>query len=609
MRKAFHDHENKILTALFLAVLGVAVALGYDYYYDLNDDVLMKDIVAGVYTGSPESRNIQMLYLISAFISLFYRMVPSVPWYGLFLCIGQLGSIGLIVNRSLSFCRNIRGKISLLVIAGAVIIGTMLEHLVFVQYTITCTMLATAAAFLFITTDERLNNQQLLLKNVPVFVLAFVAFLIRSEMFLLVLPFYAAAGLCKWSNEKQIVKRENFIKYFSVLGCILAGVFVGQVTHMIAYGSGEWQQFTEFFDNRTQLYDYEEIPAYAEHMAFYEGIGMSESEVTLLFNYNFGLDEEIDETIMGKIAGYAAANRKQAQSFSDDLTENVRLYIYQLTHGSDSGHFPWNGLVIIGYAGLLGLGIIRRKTGRMTGKLLLLLAVRTALWLYILMGNRYPPRIVHSLYFIELGILLAMFLAESRLSGAGKLSRKERSPLGEKSPLGEEMLGIIKIKATMERCFPALIGVLILVMAGANIPAMVSAVDRMAEEREETNRIWQVMQQYCRNHSDNYYFIDVYSTVDYSEKIFKNVDNHPVNYDYMGGWANKSPLYEKKLRVFLKEATSMQEALTGRDEVYMIAESEEGLVWLEDYYRDHGQGIEIKPIDNIADRLEVYQIR
>lgn len=603
MRKAFHDHENKILTVLFLTVLGVAVSLSYDYYYDLNDDVLMKDIVAGVYTGTPESRNIQMLYLISAFISFFYRMFPGMPWYGLLLCIGQFGSIGLIVNRSLSFCRSIRGKIGLLIIAGAIIIGTMLEHLVFVQYTITCTMLAAAAVFLFITTDERLDHKQFLIKNVPVFILAFIAFLIRSEMFLLVLPFYAVAGLYKWSNENQIFKRENFIKYFSVLGCVLAGMIVGQATHMIAYGSGEWQQFTEFFDNRTKLYDYEEIPAYAEHAAFYEGIGLSESEVTLLLNYNFGLDEEIDETIMGRIADYAAGNRKQALSFSDDLTENVKLYVYQLSHGSDYGHFPWNGLVIIGYAGLLGLGIMRRKTGRMTGKLLLLLAVRTVLWLYILMGNRYPPRIVHSLYFIELGILLAMFLVESRLSGAGKLPKKERTPMGD------DISGIIRIKAVMERCFPAFIGVLILVMAGANIPGMVDTVDRITFEREETNRSWQAMQQYCRDHSENYYFIDVYSTVDYSEKIFKDVNYSPINYDYMGGWANKSPLYKKKLRTFLKEEISMQEALAGLDNVYMISEPEEGLVWLEDYYRDHGQEIEIKKIDSIADKLEVYLIR
>ena len=42
--------ENCILTLLFLGILLLVSAIRYDYYFDLNDDVLMKDILAGVYT-------------------------------------------------------------------------------------------------------------------------------------------------------------------------------------------------------------------------------------------------------------------------------------------------------------------------------------------------------------------------------------------------------------------------------------------------------------------------------------------------------------------------------------------------------------------------------
>ena len=67
-------YQNWILTGLFLLLLLVFVGVRYDYYFDLNDDVLMKDILAGVYTGAPESRNIQMRWPISALISLLYRI-------------------------------------------------------------------------------------------------------------------------------------------------------------------------------------------------------------------------------------------------------------------------------------------------------------------------------------------------------------------------------------------------------------------------------------------------------------------------------------------------------------------------------------------------------
>ena len=52
-----------------LAVMVVTLMFG-DYFFDLNDDVLMKDILSGAYTGTPEGHNRQMLYPISWFISL-----------------------------------------------------------------------------------------------------------------------------------------------------------------------------------------------------------------------------------------------------------------------------------------------------------------------------------------------------------------------------------------------------------------------------------------------------------------------------------------------------------------------------------------------------------
>lgn len=99
-------YQNWILTGLFLLLLLVFVGVRYDYYFDLNDDVLMKDILAGVYTGAPESRNIQMRWPISALISLLYRIAGTLPWYGIFLCLCHYGSIALIAHRSLLFCEN-----------------------------------------------------------------------------------------------------------------------------------------------------------------------------------------------------------------------------------------------------------------------------------------------------------------------------------------------------------------------------------------------------------------------------------------------------------------------------------------------------------------------
>lgn len=79
-------NENWIIALLTVALLGIFAGINFDYYYDLNDDVLMKDILAGAYTGTPEGHNIQMLWLVSAGISLLYRIAGSLLVWNFSVC-------------------------------------------------------------------------------------------------------------------------------------------------------------------------------------------------------------------------------------------------------------------------------------------------------------------------------------------------------------------------------------------------------------------------------------------------------------------------------------------------------------------------------------------
>ena len=113
LKKRLWQWENWILALAAVLILGSLIGIFFDYYYDLNDDVLMKDILAGVYTGSPEGHNIQMLWPVSAFISLLYRIAGRLPWYGLFLCGCHFGCIFLITQRAVLLCGKIWGKLAI----------------------------------------------------------------------------------------------------------------------------------------------------------------------------------------------------------------------------------------------------------------------------------------------------------------------------------------------------------------------------------------------------------------------------------------------------------------------------------------------------------------
>lgn len=581
--------ENWIWTGILLLALLIFVGISFDYYYDLNDDVLMKDILAGVYTGEPEGHNIQMLWLISAFVSLFYRIGRRLPWYGLFLCFCQYGSLALIAHRSLGFCRTKKGKALLLLTEGLLFAGLYLNHLTAVQYTLVCTLTASAATFLFMTTDILLPVGEFIRKNTGAVLLVSLAYLIRSEMLLLVLPMICAAGVIKWGSEEKIFTWENVRKYLTVIGAILAGILIGQVSHRIAYGSEEWQRFTEYFDNRTELYDFQEIPEYETNREFYDSIGLTESERELLSNYNFGLDEEIDEKLLGEIAVYAAATRSEKTPFLDNLRESLGNYVRRTLYGPshNESDYPWNYVILFSYmaafvtALLAGEKKLWVKALQISWKLVFLGAVRSSLWMYIIMRGRVPSRITHSLYLMELCILGAMLLLQCReLAGKGKLS-----------------YGVLAVGAGY------------LVLSLWMLPRSLSVTRQDLSLKAENNVPYQELYRYLGSdeNKNNFYFIDVYSSVSYTEKMFEGVDNSLDNYDIMGGWACKSPLWRKKLAVF--GIDSMEQALTDRADVYYVQETGADTSWLNDYYADRDVAITLELTERVGEDFEIWKIR
>lgn len=121
--KFYRKWENWILPLLFTLALLLFTSLRFDYYYSLNDDVLMKDILAGVYTGVPESRNVQMLYPLSLLLSLLVKVFHTSYVYGIFLCLCQFGSLYLILYRSMRYGKKTVGKVLLCLLESLLFAG------------------------------------------------------------------------------------------------------------------------------------------------------------------------------------------------------------------------------------------------------------------------------------------------------------------------------------------------------------------------------------------------------------------------------------------------------------------------------------------------------
>ena len=577
---------NVIASFLTVFLLMVGAALFGDYYFDLNDDVLMKDILSGVYTGAPESNNIQMLYPISAFISLLYRVNSGPDWYGIFLCFLQYLCVFIIVYKVSREKGGKAEKILAFVSMFLFMAGTVGSHFVFVQYTFTCGFLSAAAVVLIFTHRE--GDYDL----ISAAALIAVAYNLRSEMLLLTLPVVGVAILIKWA-----LTGKEFAAYVKLCLGILCVMVISTAVHRIANMPNDWKEFNHLFDERTELYDFQYIPDYEENREFYESIGLSKSEQQLLVNYNYGIDDEINADTLRAVADHAAGLRTDTTPFLVQLREALGLYLYRMRHISfqksyqyPMSDFPWNLVTACLYLGVICCYVFDGSKKRekkeifiASGLLFTLFACRSALWLFIIVRGRDPIRITHPMYLMEIVTLLGMLgLKEGR-------ARKIR---------------LASLIITSIICF-------------VSIPNQISVIRSETESREKMRYHYLSLYDYFAQHKDSFYFMDVYTSVScgedmlegeatFSEKMFDGVDNSFGNHDLMGGWASKSPLYFRKLKKAGFE--NMQDALL-MDNVYLVQNRSGDIDWIMDYYREKGINISAQKVDVVADAFVIYAIK
>lgn len=564
-RKKPENFCGYLAAAGMTGLLMLLPAVFFDYYYCMNDDTTMRDILCGSYTGTPEGRNIQMLYPVGALISLFYRMFPEGPWYGLFLCGCQFLSLYLICFRATKFVDASWKKIVVAFIAAFLAGGTLLYELVFVQYTMTSAILMTAAVFWFYTCDGAKKGTDFIKANAIGIGLAVLAFLIRTEMALLLFPFLLAAGFFKWAKEEKFFTRENCVQYLGVIGIAVLCMGMSVLIDKAAYGSREWKEFYRFFDARTEVYDFLGYPKFEGNEDFYEAAGLTAQEAELFANYNFALDEKIDAGLMESTAAYQKERRGGNALF---LTKPAdALWIYR--HSLLSAEFmPYNALVIFLYI-LLILAAAGNRDKSYFWRLPFLLFIRSVCWMYIILRNRMPERITHGLFLMETVLLFALL--------AGEWKKKKVSRLT--------------------------VTAIVCMIVALNLPAVYNKAKTEKVYRNEVNREWLVLMDHFRENRDNFYLVDVYSTVDYTEKMFADVDNSYRNFDLCGGWTAKSPVYRKKAAK--SGIHDIENDLIEKDHVYFVSKTNRDVGWLKEYYTAKGREIEIETAEEIVVNGEV----
>ncbi len=595
---------NRMISVIPVVILIAVIAVFYDHYFDLNDDVLMKDILSGTYSGTPFAHNMQMLWPISAIVALLYRIFPHVAWYGLMLIGFQYASLYIIANGIVKIvtgpgdgakdgsAADALQKLTVLrlgISAGITLLlsALMLMHLIYVQYTVTVAMMSSAAAVSFFAADKTDGDKGYLKNRLPALIILVLAFMLRTEMTLLMLPFFGAAFVYKFSFEEKPFEKTTIKKYGSFILLLLILMFLSWMVDRIAYGTPEWKAFRNMFDSRTVLYDYEVPPSYEGNEAFYDEIGLKPEEAYLFENYNFGVDPKIDDKVMNSVAAYAREIDRNSNDSASKLKDKLKIYVYEVTHlnNAPGTDHPWNTVALIMYASTVILTILTGKIWELW-RVIALFAGRSAIWLYMLMGGRTPDRITHSLYFIEITVL--MVLLSALIRKADGIQRDE-----------DQKNRIIKTVITATAVGLLCAGICII------IPGWRYA-SYEAAYRGDINAPYIELYEYMADNTDTMYLIDTYSSVSYSEKMFDDIAFvSKANSNVLGGWAATSPIEVSKL-----EAYGIKDMGSGllNDNVVFCKKTDSDDGWLKDYYASNGIDIMADKIETIADTFELIRI-
>ena len=258
-RKMIEFAGSMLLSALLFLVIYKFIPI----VYSTNDDRMIAEIVSGQFTGKPESYGIQMTYGFTWLLSKLYEIAGRFNWYGIVLIGAQIFSFGAVLYRLQSFSKNWWNKLVFVLSAIFLYVALWLKVYVQLTYTTTAAFIGMAAIFWYATSKTNWKN---ILMAV---LLANIAFCIRPNIFYMFVPATGLVYLWKLIGKKDLKKLTIGGPFI-----ILAVTAILFVVNAAAYSKEGWKEFREFFDVRTNVYDYYDLLPYGEYPELYEPFGV-----------------------------------------------------------------------------------------------------------------------------------------------------------------------------------------------------------------------------------------------------------------------------------------------------------------------------------------------
>lgn len=543
---------NYDILIFILVPLAFFFAMDIPFVFFNNDDFFLKQIASGELTGTPETHLLHIGYFTGVILSILYRILPGVPWYGILLF--SYGYLSIILPIYF-FSQYIEKKLSR-IICSVLCVGIALSflsiHLISIQYT-TITGIVCASSLAFFYLAEETEDTKTYLKNtIPGFITFFLALELRNKACIMFLPMYFFLILSKYLKNRKLFKP---LFSYAVLLFILLMISFG--AEKIAYSSHDWNDFKTYNTTRENIVDYTVFPDYDRHSETYEELGISyQSYVAANSHYLLLLDDNIN-------AGSLQALEKLLPGPSVNIKDMCKSLWERHIHSHMDR--PLNLIVYLVYFFTVIFILISEKK-KLLWDVLAILGGRSVIWIYLAYIGRSLPRVTQGIYVAELLMLLSIIF------GNRLWCIKSR-----------------KKKILQYALCSALIISLLCATIKWGIPNTRITIGNSQAMLSHSN-MYQEIRLYFAENNENLYLLDTLSFSYFTENIFEETSVSHNNFVSLGGWPANSPWTDSVLEQYGYDSYE-QAVLEGNNVFFVFMNTKEASYdYLNDYFNEKHPG-------------------
>lgn len=535
--KKKHPQVYYILISLVLVILtAIFVMSYYNTVLSSMDDVGMRNIISGLYTGTPDGHAYFMYYGLSRILADLYVINSNISWYRWFLLVANYGCMVLLIYRVVE--KFIDDAIKAAVISVLIFLTFWINNLVFLEWTATTGIMAATAVFWYGTIPEECGKWRRILEYFFPLFLLFLAYNLRhsvAEMFMPIagLVFLGKLFINGKRNRKFIFRELLYLVICCV--CVIGSYYVNDRQ----YQGEKWDNAKNFLTVRSMMFDWYGYPNYEEYEEIYVENGISKAEYECLKeDYNFTLVCTGVNNAEGlrKIADKA----KELYDLEKSISQRIIISIQQRWKNFfDKNYGIYNIVYCLEILAILWIAVKERNW-----KYIFWLSVFEItfemLWLYLYYKGRLPERVGYCLCIGQIMVTLFVLWNTKKF---------------------HEIFAFASIK------------VVALFIVGICIGTSFSTVKRTNQNVLITGQTLSETRKYCEEHSENLYLRD-FNSFRYSDIMKGKSEQIAANMRPFNDWTVNFPL--KTAIAPLDGSQELCSWISNESNVYLLVDETRG---------------------------------